>query len=411
MKIPRQQFLLERAARRGATNPEPCDFAVWKWLVEEGLSAYQAAAEMKVEVKRGHEAGFCFDRFGMTRSAVPGGRTVCIGGEHEDHYDPDFYIYNDVIVLDAEERCLAIYNYPVEDFPPTDFHTATFVAGGPGGGTILIVGGLGYPDERRPGCTRVYRLSLRDYRIEAVATTGDAPGWIWKHRARLDGSRIVVSRGRIDVGEGERRNVDDYALDTKTWAWQRLTTRPVQEWVVEREDGGEVLLSDFSVGLFYDENPELLETAKVLPETVDFEALGIDLDPRVRLRKAGMHLDRDLWLSLHVPPLAHERLEVGGIMEEMEGIEDIDGSDIEDRVLNDSDDQSDGAEAWLRLTAFDACYLRYFHDYEALRILIEGAIPAEEAQEIVEDARAKMASLQGAACRSRLVHGQVAERP
>lgn len=38
---------------------------------------------------------WCFNRFGATRTKLPDGRTVCIGGEHEDFYDPDFYIYND----------------------------------------------------------------------------------------------------------------------------------------------------------------------------------------------------------------------------------------------------------------------------------------------------------------------------
>jgi hypothetical protein len=31
-----------------------------------------------------------FDRMGATRNELPDGRLICIGGEHEDFYDPDF---------------------------------------------------------------------------------------------------------------------------------------------------------------------------------------------------------------------------------------------------------------------------------------------------------------------------------
>jgi len=29
---------------------------------------------------------------------APDGRTVCSGGEHEERHDPDFFVYDDVIV-------------------------------------------------------------------------------------------------------------------------------------------------------------------------------------------------------------------------------------------------------------------------------------------------------------------------
>ncbi len=40
-----------------------------------------------------------FDRMGQTRTELPDGRLVCVAGEHEDYYDPDFHIYNDVVVF------------------------------------------------------------------------------------------------------------------------------------------------------------------------------------------------------------------------------------------------------------------------------------------------------------------------
>jgi hypothetical protein len=36
----------------------------------------------------------------------------CIACEHEDHYDADFYIYDDVVILDLDGT-VAIYGYPI----------------------------------------------------------------------------------------------------------------------------------------------------------------------------------------------------------------------------------------------------------------------------------------------------------
>ena len=40
-----------------------------------------------------------WQRFGRTSTALPDGRVIHIAGEHEDFYDPDFCIYNDVMVV------------------------------------------------------------------------------------------------------------------------------------------------------------------------------------------------------------------------------------------------------------------------------------------------------------------------
>ncbi len=49
---------------------------------------------------------------------------ICIAGEHEDHYDPDFCIYNDVVVLDLDGS-VAIYGYPEEIFDDFLYDPAT----------------------------------------------------------------------------------------------------------------------------------------------------------------------------------------------------------------------------------------------------------------------------------------------
>ena len=66
---------------------------------------------------------WCFERFGQSTTPL-GAVTVLIGGEHEDHYDPDFHIYNDLVVI-APGGGTEIYGYPRSVFPPTDFHSAT----------------------------------------------------------------------------------------------------------------------------------------------------------------------------------------------------------------------------------------------------------------------------------------------
>lgn len=63
-----------------------------------------------------------------TRSStrLRNGREIYIAGEHEDWYDPDFYIYNDVIVIHPNLE-IQIYGYPRTVFRATDFHSATLV--------------------------------------------------------------------------------------------------------------------------------------------------------------------------------------------------------------------------------------------------------------------------------------------
>ena len=63
---------------------------------------------------------WCFDRFGQSTTTFPDGRMVLIAGEHEDHYDPDFYIYNDLVVgREGGEK--TIFGFPRSTFHPPTF--------------------------------------------------------------------------------------------------------------------------------------------------------------------------------------------------------------------------------------------------------------------------------------------------
>lgn len=158
---------------------------------------------------------WCYERYGQSITELPDGRVVEVGGEHEDSYDPDFCIYNDVVVHDGRGE-FTIFGYPKDVFPPTDFHTATLV-----GGWIYLIGSLGYLGERGHGRAQVLRLSVDDFHVERVETRGDDPGWISKHRARLCGTAIHVSGGKVDTEEVYVDNDHEFVLDLGTHTWTR----------------------------------------------------------------------------------------------------------------------------------------------------------------------------------------------
>ena len=130
--------------------------AFWEWMVRGSEDARTrddsskendpaVLAHSPYDVRRyfGREGDYAagpiwnFERMGSTRTPHPDGRMICIGGEHEDYYNPDFCIYNDDDVLDLDGS-IEIYRYPKDHFPPTDFHTAILL-----GERVIIIGQLG----------------------------------------------------------------------------------------------------------------------------------------------------------------------------------------------------------------------------------------------------------------------------
>ncbi len=227
-------FLRWRSPRDGAANPEVQTNPVWQWLVRARISAYQANARFAGPSAFDAGPGWCCMRFGQSCTRLPDGRLVRIAGEHEDHYDPDFHIYNDVIVR-SPDGSVAIFGYPSAVFPPTDFHSATLV-----GDRIVVIGCLGHPEQRQPGSTPVFAFDTRTWACSAVPTCGSPPGWIHRHTARLepDGRHLVVAGGMLDcaVGEPFVENVDDWRLDLTDGRWTKLTARPWQQWRFSRSD-------------------------------------------------------------------------------------------------------------------------------------------------------------------------------
>ena len=167
------------------------------------------------------QATWSFMRFGISFTELPDGKFVQIGGEHEDHYDPDFCIYNDVVVHEPSGE-FRIFGYPEDVFPPTDFHSATYVDG-----FIYIVGRLGYHGSRQLETTPVFRLNCTSWRMEPVHTTGDNPGWIYDHKCRIERTGyLVVTGGKIcrwqDDKERLEDNVDTFCLDLTSMTWSRI---------------------------------------------------------------------------------------------------------------------------------------------------------------------------------------------
>jgi hypothetical protein len=221
--------------RYGTTNPEAIDNPMWSAAIADGATAYAIRREHD-DTEPGAGAGtgqssyreetcgpvWTWERFGRTTTELPDGRRIHIGGEHEDWYDIDFCIYNDVVV-EHPDGTLAIFGYPKDLFPPTDFHTATLV-----GERIWIIGNLGYGDLRRPGETQVFTLDTRSFVIEPAVSAGEGPGWLHGHWAEsVEETSIVVGGGqrlgRTAAGkETTCANRSCFMLDLATRIWRPL---------------------------------------------------------------------------------------------------------------------------------------------------------------------------------------------
>ena len=212
-----EDYSLAPTACWGDTNPERMEQPFWQAMIRSGINGY--AGGQIVGANRDNGPVWCADRFGQSLTLLPDGRAIQIGGEHEDFYDSDFCIYNDVFVHYPDGR-IDIFCYPESDFPPTDFHTATRI-----GDEIYVIGSLGYQGSRRFGETPVYRLNIHTLRIERLKTTGEPPGWISRHRASLIGTNeIRVWGGKVAAESNGKETYEDNSrssvLDVTRRTWR-----------------------------------------------------------------------------------------------------------------------------------------------------------------------------------------------
>ena len=210
------EFRRASTRRFGTANPDHMAEPFWEGMIRAGVSAYRAKQSFEAAAR---SPVWCAMRFGQSITLLPDGRVVQIGGEHEDSYHSDFCIYNDVFV--HSDGSITIFGYPEDVFPPTDFHTATLIDD-----TIYVIGSLGYDGTRRYGQTPVYQLDVRTFRMERLDASGEAPGWIYRHRAvRVGASEIRVTGGEVATRDGADEahtgNARTFVLDVERRLWRR----------------------------------------------------------------------------------------------------------------------------------------------------------------------------------------------
>jgi ankyrin repeat protein len=224
--ISKNDYLEQKYRVFGKSNPELCNRSFYYQMTKSQATAWQARNHFGDEKKFKDTPVWCNDRVGKSITDLGNGAYIEIGGEHEDHYDPEFCIYNEVFFHHGGGE-FDIYMYPKEVLPPIDFHTATLVSD-----YIYVIGCLGYPEDRKYGETPVYRLNTKTFEIEIVVTSGDLPGWVYNHNAYFDGkSSITIKGGEIlKLHEGEEihsLNTYDYVLCLDNFTWSRHRHLPL----------------------------------------------------------------------------------------------------------------------------------------------------------------------------------------
>lgn len=231
-KLIREQFSQWCKPKRGSLNPEIMTNPVWVELVKNEYWPHKAHKTYGEGKKL--SPGWCFSRYGQSETRLSDGSAIFIGGEHEDHYDEDFYIYNDVIVQSPNGET-SIYGYPKEVFPPTDSHSATLIDG-----RIYIIGCIGYPEQRTTTNTPVYVLDLNDYSISHFETSGNPPNWLYRHHARFVKAEnaIYCEGGLIENTEVSElvENIITWRLCLTSGVWSEEHEKPWVRWRLIRED-------------------------------------------------------------------------------------------------------------------------------------------------------------------------------
>lgn len=217
IQVSKDDYLKDKSRIFGESNPQICNKIFWYEMTRCAGNAWLARSQFN-DTDSYNKPVWCYERFGKSITHIGQGEFIEIAGEHEDYYDPDFCIYNEVFHHKGDGN-FTIYQYPKDIFPPTDFHTATLVEN-----YIYIIGCLGYMNDRINGSTPVYRLNIKTFTMEKITTFGECPGWIFKHTVFLkDQSVIRIQGGEIFETEGDnhvyRFNKDDFELNLESFVW------------------------------------------------------------------------------------------------------------------------------------------------------------------------------------------------
>lgn len=284
--IIREQFPQWCKPRRGTLNPEIMTNLVWTELVENRYSPHRAHKTYGTGDKQ--SPGWCFSRSGQSETRLADGTAIFIGGEHEDHYDKDFYIYNDVIVKSPDGQ-ISIFGYSKDVFPPTDSHSATLVHD-----SLYIIGCIGYPEQRNSAHTPVYVLSLDDHSIKGFETSGTIPNGLYKHSARFvrEDNAIYCAGGEVENIEASEtvENITTWRLCLSSGVWTAVNKKSWSRWRLIREDN---------------QANNLYAISRVLSAERSGREDKYSESYRAQLRKNNCPVDRDEYQSRYAPPIDH----------------------------------------------------------------------------------------------------------
>jgi len=360
-----KEFLLSYQAFKhqifGIQNPTNITNPFYQWVIKHNLSAWDIQKSIidcyHNDTNQNVKPIWSQARMGQSRTILPDGRIVLIGGEYEDAYDPNFCIYNDVTVI-YPNGDIKIYNYPKSVFPPTDFHTATLIGSGDSE-HIIIIGSLGYPEDRKFSHTPVYRLNTRSFKIEQVAARNSI-GWIHHHNAVLKDNRIIVTGGQVLIDETMPLldNIDTWVLNLNTLIWKNITNlcRKWQRFYLKRQDDSWLSLYHYRQ-LDYQLDSNDLQQAKHHSETIE--------------HLIGKAPDLDSYRLLLIPPIGHE-------------------------VAFDDSDELNGYDTTLYIDGIKVGYKT--SDDSCIQVIIEGKLSDDKLELLQQNLRHKLEKVENMAC-------------
>ena len=364
----------------GYQNPTTVTNPFYSWVIKHDLSAWDVQRNI-IDSNRSNDTQavkpiWCQARMGQSRTLLPDGRFILIGGEYEDYYDLDFCIYNDVIVVNTDET-IEIYSYPKAVFAPTDFHTATLIGTG-NNAHIIIIGSLGYSNDRQYTHTPVYKLNLNTFKIEQVATRNNM-GWIRGHQATLRDNQIIVKAGQILIDDTAPLldNIDTWVLNLNTLIWKNVThlDRKWQRFYIRRQDDNGLSLWE------YKKLDELLQQQHNLQtDTADESQSKIDsIEDEVQKYSALIEEytnqvpNIDIFHQLLIPPIDHEVIS----------------------TFNDSDDLN-GYDTTLLIGDVKVGYKT--KDNSCIQVIIEGKLSVDKLELLQQNLRHKLSKIENMAC-------------
>ena len=347
-------------AVRGTSAADDMTNPVWLWLFRGRVDPHHASEKFKSRLgsvfsraSYPSEPRWAGCRMGQSCTELSDGRVFWIAGEHEDYYDPDFFIYNDVII-EHPDGDVQIIGYSESSFRPTDFHSATAINNDQ---AILLIGNVGYADERDVGHTQIYSLDTKSLVLEEIASSGNLPGWISHHDARLadDSNSIIVRGGEVMTKDGLLENIDDWSLSLSNFVWTRLTMRKWVRFQVSRSDGQGLHLWQYDMRRF----------------ALEYPRAGVDREDDLA-EQIGGEPNMDAFNALYNPPVIHSTVQ--------------------------RDPEEEGDWRAMRILVDDVC-VRYTDDMEHLTVTVEGELPASVIESISSDLRNKLELVENIECR------------